>query len=507
MENASIATRTAVSRRDLSTAKSVRLGQIRVDLKTWEVSRQGHRSRLQEKPFRVLEALIERPGELITRSELRQRLWPDGTVVDFDNNLNSAVATLRMAFGDTAKAPRVIETLPRLGYRLVAEVSFDDPARRLDRRWLVAATAVVLVLLALGVRERLGARVNQSADAARLEPAESEVSAPEDPVARQAWQKGLYLFSRGSVGDLALALESFEETRRKEPRFAPAHVKAAETLMRMSFSGSRELREGFIQVQEAAGRALSLDPESANAHRLQALADLHVDWDFEAAGKAIESALRLDPKDAQNYLAAATFLSASRRREAAVLAARRAVALDPASSLLRADLGYFLLAAGRYDEALTLTEELLEIEPKTIHLLASHLLAAERLGLLERSLTMAKRTMELGGADEAEIRNLTQGSSREGLIHFRSWRLTSFRASGHPSFFQLAVRQAAFQQKEAALDSLYQAHERREAWLVYLHSQVRFDGLHDDPRFIALVRKLGFPQPTDAVVARVESLL
>ena len=170
-----------MSRRGLSAAKTVHLGQVRVDLKTWEISRQGHRSRLQEKPFRVLAALTERPGELITRSELRERLWPDGTIVDFDNNLNSAVATLRTALGDSAKSPRVIETLPRLGYRLIAEVSFDDPEslgeqlgigvdatrrRGFDPRWIAAATGVVLVVLAVGVRERLGARVDRPSDSA-----------------------------------------------------------------------------------------------------------------------------------------------------------------------------------------------------------------------------------------------------------------------------------------------------------------------------------------------------
>lgn len=522
MENGSHEIGANHERRGPAAAKVVRIGQVRVDLRTWEISRQGHRSRLQEKPFRVLAALTERPGELITRSELRERLWPDGTIVHFDNNLNSAVATLRTALGDSAKAQRVIETLPRLGYRLIAEVSFDDPEsleeelgigvdatrpRRLDPRWIAAATGVVLVMLAAGVRERLGARVNRPSDSARLEPSSSEVTAPDDPVARQAWQNGLYLLARASVGDLTLALESFEETRRKEPRFAPAHVRVAETLVRMSFAGDLELREGLMQAREAAGRALSLDQASAAGYRIQALADLHLDWDFEAAGGGIESALRLDPTDAQNYLAAATLLFAAGRDDAAVLAARRAVELDPASSLLQADLGYFLVAAGRYAEALTLSEELLELEPDSIHVLASRLIAAERLGLFERSLAAAQRIMELRGADEAEIRTLARGEARAGLIRYRSWKLATLRASAEPSFFHLALRQAALEQKESALASLHQAYERREPWMVYLHSSVHFDDLRDDPRFIAFVRKLGFPQPTDAVVARVENLL
>jgi len=78
------------------------------------------RIRLQEQPFQILQLLLARAGAVITRDELRERLWPNGTFVDFEHSLNAAVKRLRAALGDDAKAPRYIETLPRRGYRWIA---------------------------------------------------------------------------------------------------------------------------------------------------------------------------------------------------------------------------------------------------------------------------------------------------------------------------------------------------------------------------------------------------
>ena len=491
------------------------VGEARIDLETWEISRQGRQKRLPEKPFRVLEALIERPGELVSRTELNRRLWPDGTIVDFDNNLNSAVASLRTALGDTAKAPRVIETLPRLGYRLIAELRFEDapepassePARRggFGRRVLAFAIAVLLFLVAAGVRQSLKGRGAEPVTAAT--PSSNGSMMLQKPEARQAWQTGLYLLERGAVGDLTMALESFEEARSLEPLFAPVHEKIAETSMRMGFSGGLELRDALTRCREAAQEAHRLDPHAAGPYRLEALADLHLEWNFEAAAAGLESALQLGPEDAENYLAAATFVAAAGHAEAAVQAARRAVDLDPVSVLLKADLGYFLIAAGRFSEALALSDELLELEPDSITLLGSRQIAAERLGLYERSLAAAQRIMELRGADPMETRALAGVKAQVGLIRFRTWRLENLRANDSPSFFYLALRQAALHRNDAALENLHRAYEAREPWLIYLRSYPQFDVLKTDPRFTAFLSRLGFPGPADPVVARVENRL
>src|SRR4051812_41367421 len=97
-------------------ATRLRFGAFEADLTTGELWRSGTRLRLQEQPFQVLGMLLARPGELVTREELRQKLWPADTFVDFDHSLNTAINKLRDALGDSAGDPRYIETLARRGY-------------------------------------------------------------------------------------------------------------------------------------------------------------------------------------------------------------------------------------------------------------------------------------------------------------------------------------------------------------------------------------------------------
>jgi TolB-like protein len=106
---------------------SVRFGAFEVDLQARELRKRGLRLKLQEKPFQILEMLLERPGEVVTREALRNRLWPD-TYVGFDRSLNTAVNTLRRALGDSPENPRFVETHSRRGYRFIAPVETAEAA-------------------------------------------------------------------------------------------------------------------------------------------------------------------------------------------------------------------------------------------------------------------------------------------------------------------------------------------------------------------------------------------
>src|SRR6266498_5842730 len=89
----------------------LRFGVFEIDRRTGEVRRQGVRIKIAVQPFQILSTLVDRPGELVTREELRQRLWPSDTFVDFDHGLNTVINKLREALGDAAGNPRFIETL------------------------------------------------------------------------------------------------------------------------------------------------------------------------------------------------------------------------------------------------------------------------------------------------------------------------------------------------------------------------------------------------------------
>jgi Tol biopolymer transport system component/DNA-binding winged helix-turn-helix (wHTH) protein len=107
----------------------IRFSSFEADLRTRELRKHGLKLKLQDQPFQVLAMLLERPGELVTREEIRARLWPQDTFVDFDHGLNAAVRRLREALNDNAEAPRFVETLPRRGYRFITPVEPKDNGR------------------------------------------------------------------------------------------------------------------------------------------------------------------------------------------------------------------------------------------------------------------------------------------------------------------------------------------------------------------------------------------
>src|SRR3954469_19687613 len=101
----------------------VRFGTYEIALHSGELRKAGVRIRVQQQPLRLLELLLERPGEVVTREELRSRIWPNESFGDFDQAVNVAIAKLRGALGDSADNPRFIETLPRRDYRFIAPVA------------------------------------------------------------------------------------------------------------------------------------------------------------------------------------------------------------------------------------------------------------------------------------------------------------------------------------------------------------------------------------------------
>jgi TolB-like protein/DNA-binding winged helix-turn-helix (wHTH) protein/Tfp pilus assembly protein PilF len=173
----------------------VRFGKFVIDPRSGEIHKNGRNIRLPEQPFRILLLLLERPGDVVTREELRLKLWPADTFVDFDHGLNNAISKIREVLGDSADTPRFVETLPRRGYRFIAPVDVEAhggapavapvsapavdgeaglrPAAGLvarlplQRRIAAIATggaviAIVVILLALnlgGLRDRLAAIV------------------------------------------------------------------------------------------------------------------------------------------------------------------------------------------------------------------------------------------------------------------------------------------------------------------------------------------------------------
>ena len=108
---------------DAQPSRLLGFGDFELDVRARELRKHGLRIRLQDQSFQILLMLLERPGEVVRREELRQKLWSPDTFVDFDHGLNKSVQKLRDALGDSAESPRFIETIPRVGYRFLAPVN------------------------------------------------------------------------------------------------------------------------------------------------------------------------------------------------------------------------------------------------------------------------------------------------------------------------------------------------------------------------------------------------
>ncbi|MCP5113665.1 MAG: winged helix-turn-helix transcriptional regulator, partial [bacterium] len=131
-----------MSKPDRST---VRFGVFEVDFAAAELRKRGRKVKLEAQPFQVLCVLIRRPGELVTREELQQQLWPADTFVEFDHSLNTAVKKIRQALDDSPRNPKYIETAPRQGYRFIGAV--DSPGEETpSRRWNPVSVALVIVV-------------------------------------------------------------------------------------------------------------------------------------------------------------------------------------------------------------------------------------------------------------------------------------------------------------------------------------------------------------------------
>lgn len=485
----------------------LRFGVFEFDRQTLELFRRGRRLRLPPQPAKALDLLLCRARRLVSRDELRNHIWGEGTHVDFDASLNRCIRQIRAALGDDATSSRFLETLPRRGYRFLApvelvaaesegaadgEAEINDPQtarpkkrRRGPRPWRkIAGSAALLAIVA--ALASLSYRPESDSPTYAL--------STTSEVARQAYLRGTYHLDRfrsGQESSPALAVRELELAVEVDPLLAPAYAELAWAKL---FEGRLAEPE---QARQLAETALELDAGQASAHLLLGRLAMVRDFDWPAAGRSLDRAAELAPGDASCHHAKAFYLSALGRHDAAIASIERALELDPASVVVRGDVATIYYRARRFELALDHYRVALELEPGYLPALRGRVLADLALGRQTEAVAGARALMAAAEADPAATVGLDAHDPARALEAFWRWYLEQVEAylqsrAGAISTADLAFGHLALGQPEPALDALEIAGRRRDSpLLAALAVDPAFDLLHGHPRFEGLLEGLG----------------
>lgn len=427
---------------------AVRLGTMAFDLDTHELSKAGRTIHLAAQPARLLALLVARAPALVTHAEIRTELWGD-THVEFDAAVHACISQIRTALGDSARSPRFIETVPRRGYRCLLDQRPGAPSDfRTDappsvrpevgshrgirgRRTPVTLAAVTLMAVIGGVLWSVGR-------AAHL-PASRSLAA------MQKFERGMSGLADAGPAELLSRVSHFETAIGSDPQFAAAYAGLAQAKLLLGMYRVESPQIAYAAAKSAAATSLRLDPRLAQAHAAFGTAVLLFEWDWRLAREHLRRAIVLDPRSVPAQLWWSRYLSAAGEHASAITAARRAVALAPGSPSAITQLGIAHYYAGRLD--------------------AARAACAEAVALMREFVPAQACERAAGGAP-----------------------------AGSPNL--LLVRPVELVQRgdrEGAFEWLQRAANLGSDSLIFAGVEPGFEPLRDDPRFHALLRRVGAP--------------
>ena len=402
-----------------SAERSIRFGMFEADFCAGELRKQGVKVKLQDQPFQVLQVLLQHPGEVVTREELRTRIWPSDTFVDFDVGINNAIKRLREALGDSAETPHFIETLSRRGYRFIGTTiaspgKFEslavlplenlsrDPEQEYFAEGLTEALITTLakigelrvvsrtsVMQYKGVRKPLReiaqelevdaiveGTVLRSGHRVRIT-AQLIDASKETHLWAESYERGLrdVLTLQAEVAQAIAREVQVKLTPEERAHLAQAHSvdpEAYEAYLKGRYHWNRHCAEGFGKAVQYFQEAIAKDPTYAAAYT--GLADCFSIlgmWGLvppdEGCGKAKVLALQslaLDPSLAEAHVSLAwatmfydyDFVAAEREFE-------RSIELNPRNATAHHFFGFYLGLMGRYEEGYTELKRAIRLDP------------------------------------------------------------------------------------------------------------------------------------------------
>ena len=500
----------------------IRFGLYEADLSRGVLLKGGLRVKLQSQPFRLLALFLERPGEVIPREEIRERLWSADTFVEFDDGLNNAIKKLRIALCDSADNARFIETLPREGYRFLVPVTHlagpvpeemsgqsakgsSEPApasvRRSYRVFILAGlTALVAAVLLVWQSNSSRKPAGFARTALPLSAKTDGLRGSVNPQAYDEYLQGRQYFKERKSESLAKAVDHFNLAIERDPNFAEAYAGLADCYIVMPMLSSVSQESTYPKARQAAERAISLNGSLADAHLAVAEIRLYLDWDFAGAEKEFKRAIELDSRYAQAYQWYAEFLSLMGRHTEALEEIQTALKLDPSSMMIHHQAGQILQAARRYAEALEQYRQALQIQAGFAPTYSAIGFAYRRQGRFVESREAQRQTIpywDPAGAGTSYFDSIAKAYSQEGPRGFYRATLEvhkKFPLQTHAYYY--AWDYALLGDKDQALQWLKKSFEAREGEILGLQNDPELDSLRSDVRFQELVKKIGIPPVT-----------
>ncbi len=481
-------------------SRVAQFGVFEAELEAGELRKQGRLVRLQQQPFEVLRALIETPGEIVTREELRRRLWSSDVVVDFDQALNKNVTKLREVLGDSATSPRFIETIPKRGYRFIAAVTTAElPAASVDSVVIRAPelpesdvpvwrpqTLIPLAIMAALVTALFSVQPRRAAVRPSIpQTAGSTRPVSTNPAAMDAYRRGQFALSRRNEPSLRSAVGLFERTMALDPGYAPAYAGAADAWSLLSSYGAEDSAIASSRARELATRALTLDSTSSEAHASLGRTAMLADWDWKTAEWHFQRALETRSDYSITHQWYAYLLSATGRHAEAEREARKAAALDPESLSAATSIGYVLYAARRFDEAKVALQLVIEVDPDFRQARKDLGLVLAAQGRHAEAIREFERVVQLSGESPVALADLAWARGLAGDLSGARRLLTEIqarRSRGYVPVDSLSLALAGAGQLDRAVAVMETGFKSKVPGLARLPVDPRWDALRIVPR-------------------------
>ncbi len=459
----------------------------RVDVANRMVLRHDTPLPLTPKAVEILVALIARRGEIISKADLMQIVWPD-TVVE-DGNLAQNIYLLRKTLPVGSRGRHYVETIPRRGYRFVADVreitNGNTGIRHNPFNSYAVFTVSGFVVVALITFLVINARHRQSKSLTTSE-------------AEQCYIKGRQFWSKQSTPALEASVQYFNESIRLDRNYAPAYAGLADAYTALSerYASSDHDNDALTKAAQAASQAVRLDERLAEAHAALAVVKQQKEWDWKSAETEFQRAIALDPNYAYAHQRYALLLAALERFAEAKSEITIALRLDPNSTSINADAAQILWFSGEYRAAITQSRNTIEIDPG--HPMAAPLhrwlgLIYEQRGMDEQAVAEFIQSLRLQNGNPERISALRQAYDAGGMKgYWRKWlefREQRIKLGGINPLYVAQVY-ALLGQTDKAFEQLQKACGDHSLSVAALRFDPTFENLRSDQRYSAILKQL-----------------